>query len=263
MSGRPRPAARPRAPRRGPLAPWQARRPRRRPGRSPAAGEPCPTCPLPALKGPCPLPAPTPAAGRLRPLKAPRPAAPILSRGGWHCRVGRAEVPQAPLKGPGKCPREYLPPLRGHRYLRGGERREEAASCLLKGQLRPLGAMIRLWASPRMYPWELGGEGWEPSRGPFLTAAPQGRWASSASSALPPHLLHFPFGSQRGWEGVGRASPSGLGSPSLLAPSAQSRGLALHPGIRAPRWGRLQLANFRPACAVWVLGGPGRIPRGL
>lgn len=76
---------------------------------------------------------------------------------------------------------------------------EEAASCLLKGQLRPLGAMIRLRASPRMYPWELGG----PSRGLFLTAAPQGRWASNASSALPPHLLPFPFGSLWGWEGAG------------------------------------------------------------
>lgn len=146
MSGWLRAVAWPRAPRRGPLAPWQAQRPRRRPGRCPAAREPCPTCPLPALKGPCPLPAPTGAVKRQRPLKAPRPSALIIPHGGWRCWVGRAEVPQASLKGPGK----YLRPLRGHRYLTQGGSNQLP----LKGTAPPFGSNDRLRASPRMYPRE-------------------------------------------------------------------------------------------------------------
>lgn len=63
---------------------------------------------------------------------------------------------------------------------------------------------------------------------------------------------------------MGRASPSGLGSPSLPGSSALSPGLALHRESPGPAWGRRQPANFRRACAaVGVLGGPGRIPSGL
>lgn len=144
MSGWPRSAAWPRAPHRGPLAPWQAQRPCHRPGRCPAAREPCPTCPLPALKGPCPLPAPTGAMKRLRPLKAPRPSALLIPRGSRRCGVGRAEVPQASLKGPGK----YLRLLRGHRYLTQGG----SIQLPLKGTAPPFGSNDRLKASPRMRP---------------------------------------------------------------------------------------------------------------
>lgn len=121
-------------------------------------------------------------------------------------------MPQAPLKGPGKYPREYLPPLPGHSYLT----RVGSSQLPLKGTAPPFGSKDRLRASPRMYPREMRG----PPRGLSFTAAPQGRWASDAASALPPPLLHFPFGSLQDWVGAGRASPSGLGSPSLSSPSA-------------------------------------------
>lgn len=124
-------------------------------------------------------------------------------------------MPQAPLKGPRKYPREYLSPLPGHRYLT----RVGSSQLPLKGTASPFGSNDRLRASPRMYPRELRG----PPRGLSFTAAPQGRWATDAASALPPPL-HFPFGSLQGWVGAGRASPSGLGSPSLSSPSALSRG---------------------------------------
>lgn len=194
MSGWPRSAAWPRAPYRGPLAPWQAQRPRCRPGRCPAAREPCPTCPLPALKGPCPLPAPTGAVKRLRPLKAPRPSALIIPHGSRRCWVGRAEVPQASPKGPGK----YLRPLRGHRYLRqGGD-----IQLPLKGTAPPLGSNDRLKASPRTYPRELRG----PRRGLSLTAAsPRAlgeRCRFCPSSASPSLPFREPAGLGGGGEGV-------------------------------------------------------------
>lgn len=66
--------------------------------------------------------------------------------------------------------------------------------------------MIPLRASPRMYSREQQGS----PKGPFLAAVPQGHWGNDAVSALPP-LLHFPFGSPRGWVGAGRASPSEWG----------------------------------------------------
>lgn len=47
------------------------------PAAQPGSLEPCPTCPLPALKGPCDS-QPPPGRGRLRPLKAPRPRTPIF-----------------------------------------------------------------------------------------------------------------------------------------------------------------------------------------
>lgn len=101
-----------------------------------------------------------------------------------------------------------------------------------------------------MNPQDLRG----PSRGLSLTAAPQGRWASDSASALPP-LLHFPFGSLQGWVGAGRASPSGLGSPSLPSPLALSRGLAQQPGNP-----RLEMGPI-PVCELSVsLGNPGSSP---
>lgn len=225
--------------------------PRAQPGRRGTLSD----VPAAGLKGPVPAPCPHPGRGEAAPLKGAAPVRPHLPSRGLALRGRAGRGATGALKGTGKVsggaptspPRASLP-----------DRGVGAASCLLKRQLRPLGAMARLRASPRMYPRELRG----PLRGPSLTAAPQGRWASSAASALPPPLLHFPFESLRGWVGAGRASPSGSGSPSLPSPSALSRRLALHPGIPGPKWGRPQPANFRPACAVRVLGSPERIPRG-
>lgn len=135
-----------------------------------------------------------------------------------------------------------------------------AASCLLKGQLHPLGSVTRLRASPRMYPRKVQG----PPRGPSLTAALQGRWVRDAASALPPSPLYFPFGSLQGWIEAGRASPPGLGSPSHPLPLWPFRGCWGCTWVFPARGcGRPQHANFGPACAVWVLGSPGRIPVGL
>lgn len=105
-----------------------------------------------------------------------------------------------------------------------------AASCLLKGQLHPLGSVIRLRASPRMYPRKVQG----PPRGPSLTAALQGRWVRDAASALPPSPLYFPFGSLQGWVGAGRASPPGLGSPSHPLPLWPFAGAGAAPGYSRP-----------------------------
>lgn len=121
-----------------------------------------------------------------------------------------------------------------------------------------MGAVTRLRASPRMYPWKVRG----PPRRPSLTAAPQGRWARDAASALPPPPP-LPFREPAGLGGGGEGVSAGLGeSEPPVAPSALSRVLPLHPGIPRRRCGRPQPANFRPACAIWVLGSPGRIPLG-
>lgn len=109
-----------------------------------------------------------------------------------------------------------------------------------------------------MYPWKVRG----PPKRPSLTAAPQGRWARDAASAFPPPPP-LPFREPVGLGGGGEGVSAGLGeSEPPVAPSALSRVLPLHPGIPRRRCGRPQPANFRPACAIWVLGSPGRIPLG-
>lgn len=133
-----------------------------------------------------------------------------------------------------------------------------AASCLLKGQLHPLGSVTRLRASPRMYPRKVQG----PPRGPSLTAALQGRWVRDAASALPPSSLYFPFGSLQGWVGAGRASPPGLGSPSHPFPFDPFTGAGAAPGIPGPGMRPTPACELRSGLRRLGPGQSGEDPRG-
>lgn len=225
------------------------------PGAQPGRRGTLPDVPAAGLKGPVPAPCPHPSLGEAAPLKGAAPGRPHpLSRGlALQGRAGRGAA--GALKGTGKVS-AGVPTSPPRVSLPGGG--EEGASCLLKGQLRPLGATIRLRASLRMYPWEMGG----PSRGPFLTAAPQGHWARNASSALPLPSPPLPFREPTGLGGGGRASPSGLRSASLLAPSALSRGLGAAPGNPGTIMGQTSACELSSGLRRLGPGGPGSIPRG-
>lgn len=124
------------------------------PGAQPGRRGTLPDVPAAGLKGPVPAPCPHPSLGEAAPLKGAAPGRPHpLSRGlALQGRAGRGAA--GALKGTGKVS-AGVPTSPPRVSLPGGG--EEGASCLLKGQLRPLGATIRLRASRRMYPWEMGG----------------------------------------------------------------------------------------------------------
>lgn len=146
-------------------------------------------------------------------------------------------MPPAPLKGPRKCPREYPSPLGGHRYLTG----LEAASCLLKGQLHPSGAMTRLRASSRICPRDLRGS----PRGPIL---------DSCSPRALGELCHFcrssptsplPFREPAGLGGGGEGVSVGLGESEPALPFGPVAGSGAAPGNPRPEMG------MTPACEFW------------
>lgn len=101
MSGWPQPAAQPRPPRRGMLAPWQARCPPP-PGAQPGSRGTLPDVPAAGLKGPVPSPCPHPGRGEAAPLKGAAPVRPHPSSGGLALqgRAGRGAA--GALKGPEK-----------------------------------------------------------------------------------------------------------------------------------------------------------------
>lgn len=78
-----------------------------------------------------------------------------------------------------------------------------------------------------------------------------------------PLLSTFLSGACRAGWGLGGRLRRAWGVRATPTPLTLSRVLGLHLVFPARGCGRPQHANFGPACAVWVLGSPGRIPVGL
>lgn len=175
------------------------------PAAQPGRREPCPTCPLPALKGPCGS-QPPPSFGEAAPLKGAAPAHPHLPRLG--CTAGGGGLGGTL----GRCQRARPPSPRGHHHLA----REGAAGGLLKRQQYWVAAMTRAWEELR-------------DASPGASGSPR-RWPGHGQSGAMRRLPGQPSTLPRrepggGGEGVSVKS----GSPYWYVPMA-SLGAGADPG---------------------------------